>query len=353
VADYEQLHKRLAQAILKEDARLDQGSASFVARFLRSLDLQSDTIPPDAQAELTAWLTSMSSAIRTAIHSAIAIGAGAGSMTDQAMADLAAEVYSRRWPNGINLSQRLWSFRGDAKSGIELALRDGVRQMKGVNAVLYDMQRTIEKASGGELFKLVQTYREDWVTDLSRSALELIHDPTARSQWVRTVGDIRQHVNQLAEGGTRHAAERVLSQIARAVKAGNEDLVGRAVNWWIYDQQLYNLKRIARTEMANAGHLAIIKSTIQDDNIIGYQWRLSGSHPKPDICDAYASVDMGLGAGVFTKDSVPTAKAHPHCLCLIIPRVTPNTRRQGEVPFSDLLARIPPDVRDFVFQSAA
>jgi hypothetical protein len=57
--------------------------------------------------------------------------------------------------------------------------------------------------------------------------------------------------------------------------------------------------------------------------VIGYQWRLSSSHPFPDICDYYAGVDFGLGRGVWPKEKVPPEKAHPHCMCSLVPRVTP------------------------------
>ena len=41
-------------------------------------------------------------------------------------------------------------------------------------------------------------------------------------------------------------------------------------------------------------------------------------HPKCDICDVYAHVDLyGLGKGIFPKDKFPKLPAHPHCLCRI------------------------------------
>jgi hypothetical protein len=66
----------------------------------------------------------------------------------------------------------------------------------------------------------------------------------------------------------------------------------------------------------------VIDDTHNNPGIIGYQWRLSASHPRPDICDFYANIEMGLGKGVWTKESVPHHKAHPHCMCLLIPRAT-------------------------------
>jgi hypothetical protein len=119
-----------------------------------------------------------------------------------------------------------------------------------------------------------------------------------------------------------------------------DELIEKAVNQWLYDRQLYYLKRVARTEAANAFHLSQIKATQKDPDIIGYQWRLSKTHPRADICDFYASVDFGLGKGVWPKDRVSRTKPHPHCLCYLIPRVTP-VKTRGAVSFKEFWEKLP------------
>lgn len=83
----------------------------------------------------------------------------------------------------------------------------------------------------------------------------------------------------------------------------------------------YNAMRIARTEINNAHREAsVIAAQIDPESgtlkeyVRGIRWHLSASHPKPDICDWFASADPdGLGPGVYLPGSVPVD--HPHGLC--------------------------------------
>lgn len=85
------------------------------------------------------------------------------------------------------------------------------------------------------------------------------------------------------------------------------------------DNPRYQALRIARTEINNAHREAHIRSTQRADGtlkpyIAGVRWSLSPSHPRPDICDIWASHDGDdLGSGVYLPAHVPTG--HPHCLC--------------------------------------
>lgn len=83
----------------------------------------------------------------------------------------------------------------------------------------------------------------------------------------------------------------------------------------------YAANRLARTEINNAFHTTSIRYTREQPWVTGYKWHLSGSHPKPDICNEYAERDHhGRGPGIFTKGTVP-GKPHPHCFCYITPEV--------------------------------
>lgn len=57
-----------------------------------------------------------------------------------------------------------------------------------------------------------------------------------------------------------------------------------------------------------------------NDDCVAYQWKLSGRHPRYDICDLYARANLyGMGPGIFPKDKVPRLPAHPHCMCFLKP----------------------------------
>jgi hypothetical protein len=73
-------------------------------------------------------------------------------------------------------------------------------------------------------------------------------------------------------------------------------------------------KRLARTEINNAFHEQQ-KAEADKPWVNSAKWNLSGSHPKPDECNVYATRDAhGLGGGKYPANKVP-GKPHPNCLC--------------------------------------
>jgi hypothetical protein len=99
----------------------------------------------------------------------------------------------------------------------------------------------------------------------------------------------------------------------------------------------YAAKRLARTELNNAFHYQQIQDAQEKPWVAGMKWRISGSHPEPDICDKIAkNHSRGKEAGVYNKDEVPD-KPHPQCLCSLIPVVM-----EQEEFLQGLLANLPP-----------
>jgi hypothetical protein len=338
-ADYADLHRRLWQLIHESDGKLEDGAAAVAARLIEKLKAEGYQFGPETQAELTGYLDAIEGELRAAIKAATLLGAAAP-IRDERVAQLAEQAFAERWPDGLRLSDRLWKFKGDTTAGFQRVLQDGARVGQSVNALVYDLQRQIE--ARGARFQIVHTEFADWTEVLGQAAQALIKNPKGRDQWNRTVSLVRTHLDKLAETGTRHAAETAFKRIRAAAEAGREDLIGEAIYWWQYDKQLFLLKRIARTEMATAQHRAVIASTQDDEDIIGYQWRLSSSHPEPDICDYYAGIEMGLGRGVWPKDQAPQHKAHPHCMCLIIPRVT-RVKASGSLNYAEFIQGVTPE----------
>jgi hypothetical protein len=347
MTDYPELYQRLAQEILKRDGQISADTAAFIKQFVAKLQAEGWQLSGDAETALNSHLSGINTVIKDAIGSAVAVASGLpltpANLQSETVLKLAEQAFVESWPDGLTLSDRIWRWQKDTRTGVQQQLQAGIRQGKAVNAVLYDMQRAIER--GGNRFKIVTDHADDWVTELHASATALIHDPAAKAAWKVTVGEAEERISMLKATGSRHAAERVLDQVKQAVAKGSEELVDKAVKWWLYDKQLYNLKRIARTEMATAGHRAVIASVEGDESIIGFQWRLSSSHPVADICDYYANIEMGLGKGVWTKDAVPHHKAHPHCMCLIIPRVTP-IQQKGSKNYAEFVQNATPERKD-------
>jgi hypothetical protein len=82
----------------------------------------------------------------------------------------------------------------------------------------------------------------------------------------------------------------------------------------------YAAMRLSRTEINNAAHAVTIDAQRGKPWVEGMQWRLSSSHPKPDICDQYARGGPG-GKGLYPVADTP-GKPHPHCFCYVTPTTT-------------------------------
>lgn len=80
----------------------------------------------------------------------------------------------------------------------------------------------------------------------------------------------------------------------------------------------YAAKRLARTELNNAFHTVQVSQRMDSPFAEGFRWHLSGSHPKPDVCNDYAEKTHRRRGdpGVFSVGDVP-GKPHPNCLCYI------------------------------------
>lgn len=340
-SDYDQLHASLWALVAAMDGRIERTAQAVVDKLIASLKAEGYEAGPETRAALTAYLESTDATLLTAIRSAIPLGSPAP-MGDAVISRLATQAFEERWPDGLRLSDRLWKFKTGTERGFFGVLQEGARTGRSTGGLVYDLQRQIE--ARGARFDLAQTELEDWATLLADAGRAAIHNPSARESWYRTVAQVREHLNKLSDTGTRQAAEVAFKRIRTAVAGGQEALINEAVQWWMYDKQLSFLKRIARTEMATAQHRAVIASAIDDPDIIGFHWQLSSSHPRPDICDYYAGIDMGLGKGVWTKEAVPKHKAHPHCMCKLSPRVS-KVKQPGALNYAEFIQGVTPERR--------
>jgi len=81
----------------------------------------------------------------------------------------------------------------------------------------------------------------------------------------------------------------------------------------------YEALRLARTETTAAFGEGTIAAARVSPSYQGMKWVLSKAHPMRDICDDLASMDNGLGRGVYSPGNEPPFPAHPSCLCHLIP----------------------------------
>lgn len=151
---------------------------------------------------------------------------------------------------------------------------------------------------------------------LAQTIVVARHAGVPRDEMMKMLRPIRRQIEKGTTAGMRAA----YSQLVDALEAQNEKALNKAIYVATQERTRYFADRIARTEMARAYQDGFLLRWDNNDDCVAYQWKLSGRHPRYDICDLYAKANLyGMGAGVFPKDKVPRLPAHPHCMCFLKP----------------------------------
>lgn len=141
----------------------------------------------------------------------------------------------------------------------------------------------------------------------------------------RTVQNIlERRVSKLRTSPLRAAYRRVV----KAVELESDTALRTATRVAIEERARYYATRIARTEEARSYNLANSKRLLEDDEIELVRYKMSTLHPMTDICDYYASLDVGYGKGVVPKSEMISLPLHPHCRCHYVPYYH-KTKRKG------------------------
>jgi len=87
----------------------------------------------------------------------------------------------------------------------------------------------------------------------------------------------------------------------------------------LQERARYYANRIAQTEAARSRNLSRAKEYFDDDEIKLVKFTMSSAHSIMDICNYYAALDVGYGAGIVPKEQMRVLGLHPHCSCRYIP----------------------------------
>ena len=144
---------------------------------------------------------------------------------------------------------------------------------------------------------------------------------TVRSYIARTANDIP--LSEQVWRTERLSSGLLAKQINMALLLGESwkelaDRVRESIVPGVRGGVAYAAKRLGRTEINNAFHTASIANNREKPWVDSFRWNLSGSHPKADVCDEYATEQHYRGGepGHYHKSEVP-AKPHPQCLCYV------------------------------------
>lgn len=146
---------------------------------------------------------------------------------------------------------------------------------------------------------------------------ELLTDPGI-------AGELARHFARVRASNMRTPALRqsYLDALAEMEQGAGTAALQRKLRIAGYEKMRYNAARIAQTELHRAYALRQAIEYREEAELEFVQVRMSRTHPEPDICDYHASVDRyGLGKGVYPKHLAPVPPFHPHCRCILAPRI--------------------------------
>ena len=99
------------------------------------------------------------------------------------------------------------------------------------------------------------------------------------------------------------------------------------------ERMRYFANRIAQTELHRAWVDKQAAEIMGDDTVEVVQFKMSGTHPRTDICDLYANQDAyGLGPGLYPKEYAPKPPLHPFCRCGLISKRLISAKGAKENP---------------------
>lgn len=233
------------------------------------------------------------------------------------------DIYSslKQQENLLN-GQLTMNFEKYAKANIETAT--GYSKAIVINAVEKAGIKKIEKSVIQNIYFKTNERAVQAIWNRTKNGLYLSDNIWSKSAKYReNMTSIIQ--SAVAEGQDCVKTARALERYVLTGKNGRETLTKEypkmmaRIGNRIPSDISYEALRLARSEITSAYGEATISAGMISPSCNGIKFILSGSHPKPDICDDITGVDnYGLGIGVYPIDKAPNYPFHPNCLCTIL-----------------------------------
>ena len=139
----------------------------------------------------------------------------------------------------------------------------------------------------------------------------------------------RLQVNNLRTEALRAAYTEALAALDDMQTGKGAALLEKRIKTAFYERMRYFANRIAQTEIHRAYMKREAKILMDDDEVEFVQIRRAPPSDNVCICSLFAGRDRyGLGKGVYPKRAAPVPPFHPHCRCVISPRLDLTGRKE-------------------------
>lgn len=232
-------------------------------------------------------------------------------VTQAAKTTIIKKLNTMPWaPDGMNLSERIHGTnqqtRQTINETISTAMKQGANMVK-LSRELYDGYNYGKKINIAEVPKYLKR-----ISDMSRRLALTTGDAKTDGEFQTLLRAAKRQADDLKTPALKAAVKQLLDKTGTASRKA----VKKAAWVAVQEKSRYNAERIARTEIAKAWADGFLADKLEDEDVIGWRWRLSTAHKIYDICDFHAKANLyGLGPGVFPKDKIAPQPAHPHCTC--------------------------------------
>lgn len=318
-ADLASIHSQLASDIVAKLRALPENS-----------NMSTEQLQALFEQEISKTLPRRASIIRTNIEAGAAGGRKAARMTirtvfgDQvqdkhvratakALSEAGERIAGRVTVDGVGLTKRLRRVDREIAQEMAAEVQAGIRQRRGILGAARKIERLDPRAVElpqylQELERAARLGKVDEVKKLAKGYASRI----AKLGEIQPDGAIKASKYSL-----RSATKKLVADVQKSSGDGLDKIVER----YVQDKAAFRANLISRHETAEAYRGSYVEQTKNKPGVWGYRWTLSTRHSslhKPgtpmDVCDIYASQDIGYGKGIYPTNNLPKTP-HPQCLC--------------------------------------
>ena len=205
--DWEAIRNIFIQFLNDNMDLLEEDTSRFVEEFIQNIKEKGYTLGSEEERSLTQWAQTQANFVRDLILNTARIVSVAafGEMRDEFVVRIAKESFERTYPDGLNLSQRLWDWSQELKRGLKDVLAQNIYFGRGVNKIVYELQYEIERQTGEEFKLVLKEKLPEWVEELRESAKLVIKDRKLKELWEEKVKEIEEKIKRLGKSSRLNA----------------------------------------------------------------------------------------------------------------------------------------------------